>query len=310
MTKKKIFSFFLFLSLLTAISAQDIKAYRYISNNAEEAIIERKYDQALLSYNDLRNQNYIFSRDIYNAIICSNKLRNWNEFFNWAKLFLSKGGKVTFFNQTKFQEFQKTTFWGQLNNVKFEKKINKELIKSLDSLTKVDQQLFKKLKEDPTIDVYNLTEHIDKKLFALEKKFGVFTEENIGINIENDTVYSYDPKYSVLYRHSYQSHKQNSFFNEKVKNSQIEKIFYYNTIDYNSMPIVEYQSNLYFLKEAFLLQEYKDDFTHFFKITKTAYENKDFRDFSFYYPIFRFANFVDEESIKNFEQVLREMYQK
>lgn len=307
---KKIIISVIYLLFLTYVKAQNIQTYSNISNNAEEAIIEKQYDRALLNYNDLKNQNYVFSRDIYNAIICSNKLKNWDELYNWAKLFISKGVDVSFFNQTKFKDFRKTNYWRKLNELKIENKVNKDLVKSLDSLTNTDQQLFIKLKEDPTIDAFSLTEKIDKKLFALEKAYGYFNEEITGVNIENDTIYSFRPKYAVLYRHSYQSHKQNGFFNEKVKNNQLERVFYYNSIDYNLMPILEYQNKLYFLKEDFLPQEYRTDFVHFFKVTKTAYKNKNFAEFSFYYPIFRFQNFVDEESTKNFEQVLREMYQK
>jgi hypothetical protein len=306
---KKILISLIYLSFLTCINAQNIQAYSNISNTAEEAIIKKQYDKALLNYKSLKTQNYIFSRDIYNAIICSNKLKNWDELYYWAKLFISKGAVPSFFIQTKFKDFRKTSYWNKINKLKVENIVNKDLIKSLDSLTITDQELFVKLKEDPTIDAFSLTEKIDKKLFALEKIYGPLTDENTGVNIENDTIYSFRPKYAVLYRHSYQSHKQNSFFNEKVKNNQLERILYYNSIDYNLMPILDYQNKLYFLKEDFLPQEYKDDFMHFFNITKTAYKNKDFTEYSFYYPIFKFQNFVDEESTKNFEQVLKEMYQ-
>lgn len=299
----------IFLVLTISFSyGQGTKIYNNIINKAENDIINKDYKGALLSYKELKKQDYIFSRDIYNAVITSNKVENWDELNYWGDLFLQKGAVLQFFKQYKFKKFRKTKFWENLSKSEIVNQLDKQLIKNLDSLTSLDQNQFSKLKVNPETKVYDLTAEIDKKMFLLEKKHGKITEDNAGINISRDSVYSFRPKYAVLYRHSYQSHQTNSFFKEKVKNNELERILYYNSIDYNLMPIIEYKNKLYFLRENMLPSEYKEDFVNFQRITKIAYKNKEFEEFSFYYPIFKFADFVDDESRVNFEQSLKELY--
>jgi len=306
--KIKLALILLFILGVNFLQAQGKKTYNDLVNKSENAIIVKNYKSALSYYSELKKQNYIFSRDIYNAIVCANKIKDWQELNYWAEQFIAKGAKLSFFKQSKYDEFRTTRFWKLLTLAKIKNLRNEQLIKSLDSLTALDQNQFVKLKENPETKVYNLTEEIDKKLFLLEKKYGKITEENAGINIEQDTIYFLRPKYAVLYRHSYQSHKENSFFKEKEKNKELERVLYYNNLDYNLLPITDYQNRLYFLKENMLPIEIKDDFVNFQKITRIAYKNKDFTDFSFYYPIFKFANFVDKESENNFEIMLKELY--
>lgn len=307
--KIKIILVFLFISGVNhQLRAQGNKAYNDIVNKSENAIIKKDYEKALSYYSELNNQKYIFSRDIYNALLCANKAQNWEEVNHWGKLFLLKGAKPAFFEQSKFMEYRKTESWKQLLKLKIQNSINRQLVYSLDSLTSSDQNQFLKLKENPNTQVYNLTEEIDNKLFSLEKKYGKISEDNSGINIENDSVYNFRPKYAVLYRHSYQSHKPNSYFNVKAENNELERALYYNSMDYNLMPILDYQNKLYYLKPEMLPADIKDDFVNFQTITRVAYKNKNFESFAFYYPIFKFANFVDKESEKNFEIVLKQFY--
>lgn len=304
---KNLFSIMiLFIAAINNFKAQGSISYNTTVNNAERAIVNKEDERALSYYNELKKENYIFSREIYNAMICANKAKNWEEVNYWGNLFLAKGASLKFFNQRKFDEYLDTLFFKKLKNLK--NPVNQELIKSLDSLTTTDQNQFVKLKQDPNTKVYNLTEEIDKKLFFLEKKYGKISEENTGINLKNDTIYSSRPSYVVLYRHSYQSHLPNSYFNEKSKNKELERILYYNSMDYNLMPIVEHNNILYYLKENFLQSEFKKDFTNFLETTRKAYKNKDFADYSFYYPISKISSFADEVSERNFEKMLEEFY--
>lgn len=297
---------------LTAISmnGQFNTEYNKLVNQAELAIISKDFGEALKNYNEIKKQNYIYSREINNALMCANKLEDWKQVNFWAELLLKKGATIKFFNQERFKDYRKTSFYNTLQNTVIENKINKDLIKSLDSLKSIDQGLFVKLKTDPNVQVYNLTEEIDKKLFLLEKKYGKISEENIGINIKDATTYYFTSEYAVLYRHSYQSHKDNSFFNEKLKNNELDRLTYYSSIDYGLMPIVNHHENLYFLKENMLKPEYKEDLSVFMKVAKVAYKNDALAGFSFYFPIMQISSFRDEQSEKSFNEILDKLYTK
>lgn len=159
---------FLMLGIIT-LNGQGLKTYNDIVNQSENAIITKDFEKALLSYNELKKQDYLYSRDIYNALICANKTKNWQEVNDWAKRFMMKGAEIRFFEQSQFKEYRSTPFWKELTQQKIKNSVNAELVRSLDSLHSTDQERFVKLKSDPSTKVYDLTEEIDKKLFALEK---------------------------------------------------------------------------------------------------------------------------------------------
>lgn len=298
---------FLILGFAT-LNGQGLRAYNDIVNQSENEIITKDFEKALLSYNELKKQDYLYSRDIYNALICANKTKNWQEVNDWAKRFMMKGAEIRFFEQSQFKEYRLTPLWKEFTQQKIKNSINTELVKSLDSLHSTDQERFVKLKSDPNTKVYDLTEEIDKKLFALEKKYGKINEESTGINIENDTIYRFLSRHMVLYRHSYQSHKPNSYFNEKLKNNELDKILYHVSIVHNLHPIVEYQNKLYYVKQDVLSSDLQEDILNLQKITKVAYKNKDFADFSIYFPISRIVNFADQKSEENFKALLNDLY--
>lgn len=112
----------------------------------------------------------------------------------------------------------------------------------------------------------------------------------------------------VLYRHSYQSHKTNSYFNEKLKNNELDTILYYVSIVHSLDPIVEYQNKLYYVKQDVLSSDLRGNFLNLQKITRVAYKNKDFADFSLYFPISRIVNFADQKSEENFKTLLNDLY--
>lgn len=308
MMKNQIITTLLLVLGFVTFNGQGFKAYNDIVNQSESAIITKDFEKALLSYNELKKQDYLYSRDIYNALICANKTKNWQEVNNWAKRFMMKGSEKRFFEQSKFKEYRSTPFWKELTQQKIKNSINAELVKSLDSLHSTDQERFVKLKSNPNTTVYDLTEEIDKKLFALEKKYGKINEESTGINIENDTIYRFLSKHMVLYRHSYQSHKPNSYFNEKLKNNELDKILYHVSIVHNLHPIVEYQNKLYYVKQDVLSSDLREDILNLQKITRVAYKNKDFADFSLYFPISKISSFADQKSEENFKALLNDLY--
>ncbi|WP_375181700.1 hypothetical protein, partial [Chryseobacterium sp.] len=104
---KKIFLVIALLLLIPKLIAQGNLKYNTHVNRAENSILEKDYALALIEYNNLSSEfNNLYGKDIYNALICANKEKNWEQVFLWAKLFLSKGAEINFFNQKKFEELK------------------------------------------------------------------------------------------------------------------------------------------------------------------------------------------------------------
>lgn len=296
----------LFVLLFTSLKAQGNPQYNLVVNKAENLILDNKCNEALENYNKLKNEfNYIYAKDIYNAMICANRQKNWEQTFVWAKLFLSKASVKEFFNQKKFEEFRKTKYWKKILKLDIKDKVNITLKKKIDSLVNIDQGKFVLLKEKDVPDIYNITADIDKILFKLDKEYGGISEDNVGLNITNDTVFSFLPVYDVLLRHSYQSKKGNSYFDYQKNNNAIEKDMFFSNIDFELQPIVFYNNQTYFLKEEFLSEEKSELLNYIEKAKKRI--NHNFSDFIIFYPAAK-NTFSDEESEQNFIRMLNTLY--
>lgn len=290
------------------IKAQGNPKYNLIVNKAENLILDNNYNDALENYNKLKSEfTYIYGKDIYNAMICANKQKNWEQTFVWAKLFLSKSSVKEFFNQKKFEEFRKTEFWKKILVLDIKDKVNKKLKKEINALVNIDQGKFVQLQEKEVPDIYNVTANIDKILFKLDKEYDGISEDNVGLNITNDTIFSFLPVYDVLLRHSYQSKKENSYFDYQKNNNAIEKDMFFSNIDYNLQPIVLHNNEIYFLKEEFL-SDYKEELLNYMEKAKKVIKS-DFSDFKIFYPGSK-STFADKESEQNFIKILNDFYYK
>lgn len=291
-----------------SLSAQGNSNYNAIVNKAENLILDNDCNSALENYNKLRTEfSYIYGKDIYNAMICANKQKNWEQTSVWAKLFLSKTSVKEFFNQKKFEEFRKTEFWKKILALNIKDKINVKLKKEINKIVNIDQGKFAQLKEREIPNIYELTADIDKTLFKLDKEYGGISEDNVGLNITNDTIFSFLPIYDVLLRHSFQSKKEDSYFNYLKKNNAIEKDMFYSNLDFNLQPIVLYNNETYFLKDEFLSDE-KEELLNYIQKAKKA-KSSNFSDFRIFYPRSK-SSFADKESEQNFIKILDTFYYK
>lgn len=298
--------YMLFVLLFTSLKAQGNPQYNFVINKAENLILDNKYNEALENYSKLKSGfTYIYAKDIYNAMICANRQKNWEQTFVWAKLFLSKTSVKEFFNQKKFEEFRKTKYWKKILKLDITDKINITLKKKIDSLVNIDQGKFVLLKEKDVPDIYDVTADIDRILFKLDKEYGGISEDNVGLNITNDTIFSFLPIYDVLLRHSYQSKKEDSYFNYKNKNNSIEKDMFFSNIDFELQPIIFYNNQTYFLKEEFLSEEKTELLNYIEKAKKKI--NHNFSDFIIFYPASK-NTFSDKASEQNFIKMLNTLY--
>ncbi|WP_426276120.1 hypothetical protein ACN9MN_14735 [Chryseobacterium sp. S-02] len=292
------------------IKAQGDLQYNSLINSAENFILKDDYKSALQNYNNVKADfNYIYGKDIYNALICANKEKNWEQTCFWSKLFLAKGVNKTFFNQKKFREFKKTKFWKKILKSNISDNVNVELKKKVDSLVNIDQGEFVLLKEKNIPNIYDLTANIDKILLELDKKYDGITEDKIGLNIINDTVFSFLPTYSVLLRHSYQSKKENSYFNYKKNKNAMEKDLFFSIIDYKLMPIFIYKNETFFLKEDFLSEDYKKELLQYLEKAKKI-KSQNVSDFALFYPSAKVSSFASAQSEEQFNKILNNFYYK
>ncbi|MCF2221646.1 hypothetical protein QX233_15350 [Chryseobacterium gambrini] len=306
---KKIFLVIALLLLIPKLIAQGNLKYNTHVNRAENSILEKDYALALIEYNNLSSEfNNLYGKDIYNALICANKEKNWEQVFLWAKLFLSKGAEINFFNQKKFEELKKTNHWKKILKLNIKNNINVKLKKKIDSLVNIDQGEFVQLKEKNIPDIYDFTANIDKVLFKLDKEYKGITEDNVGLNITNDTIFSFLPTYSVLLRHSYQSKRENSYFNYQKQNFNLEKDLFFTINSFDLMPIILYKKETYFLKEEFLSTEKVELLNYIQKAKKIL--NKPNSDFILYYPCSEIASFANKESELQFKTILDNFYYK
>ncbi|WP_336691339.1 MULTISPECIES: hypothetical protein [unclassified Chryseobacterium] len=306
---KKIFLVIALLLLIPKLIAQGNLKYNTHVNRAENSILEKDYALALIEYNNLSSEfNNLYGKDIYNALICANKEKNWEQVFLWAKLFLSKGAEINFFNQKKFEELKKTNHWKKILKLNIKNNINVKLKKKIDSLVNIDQGEFVQLKEKNIPDIYDFTANIDKVLFKLDKEYKGITEDNVGLNITNDTIFSFLPTYSVLLRHSYQSKRENSYFNYQKQNFNLEKDLFFTINSFDLVPIILYKKETYFLKEEFLSTEKVELLNYIQKAKKIL--NKPNSDFILYYPCSEIASFANKESELQFKTILDNFYYK
>lgn len=306
---KKIFLVIALLLLIPKLIAQGNLKYNTHVNRAENSILEKDYALALIEYNNLSSEfNNLYGKDIYNALICANKEKNWEQVFLWAKLFLSKGAEINFFNQKKFEELKKTNHWKKILKLNIKNNINVKLKKKIDSLVNIDQGEFVQLKEKNIPDIYDFTANIDKVLFKLDKEYKGITEDNVGLNITNDTIFSFLPTYSVLLRHSYQSKRENSYFNYQKQNFNLEKDLFFTINSFDLMPIILYKKETYFLKEEFLSTEKVELLNYIQKAKKIL--DKPNSDFILYYPCSEIASFANKESELQFKTILDNFYYK
>ncbi len=230
--------------------------YHKITEKAENYIVLRQYGKAKPEYDRfLDGSEYVFARDMHNAVRCAIKARDYNTAIVWCKKLVSKGVPLTYFEDKIFTTLKKKPVWMEfLTNYsslydQFKKGLNQNLITGIQKLVEEDQKYYIKNSkgEINSLDLANKTEEIDQQFIKLIKKEGFPTEEKIGLRTDTDGHLIFEsPSYFVLLVHSYQT-KSN-------KQKEIKELFEGNKVFYDT-----YRSNLGVFKKSGMtcLQIYK-----------------------------------------------------
>lgn len=184
----------------------------------ENLIIEGKYEEALEIYSELIKANrYLNSSEINNALSCSISIKNWKKAIFYSKLLVRKGIPLQYFDNPKFDNLKRTKVWKNFHakfsefQAEFNSKKNQTLIEELGKLHESDQQAYCNIPIDNTLldSAFVVTHSIDSSLVKLFQTHGFPTEEMVGVDFNSETKsLSILPKYSALYRHSYQANSK------------------------------------------------------------------------------------------------------
>lgn len=184
----------------------------------EGLIIKGKYRAAHEIYSEMnKSKKYLTSSDVNNALFCAISFEDWKNAVVWSELLVSKGIPIEYFDGSHFNNFKKTKEWKSFKanfskyDAEFNSKKNKELIKALDKLYEIDQQAYCNIPIDNSFldSAFVMTHSIDSSLVDLFNNYGFPTEEMVGVEFNKETKrLGLMPKYSGLYRHSFQANSK------------------------------------------------------------------------------------------------------
>jgi hypothetical protein len=192
----------------------DTSKYYEIVKLAELDILNGDYEKAEILYEKVFDiHQYMFAKDLNNAMRCSAILENWNNVTLYAELLALKGVDFPFYNDAVFENWRATNegekFMADYDSLKFEhlKIFNAELTKELNDLSILDQSNYCNIPlEDNYYELKSLlTPNIDNAFSELIKKHGFPSEEKIGVELAENNQNFKMPVYYVLYKHSFQS---------------------------------------------------------------------------------------------------------
>ncbi|PKV48683.1 hypothetical protein ATE84_0689 [Aquimarina sp. MAR_2010_214] len=214
-------------------------SYYIITEKAENYILRKQYGKAKQEYDQLLKDNqYVFARDMHNAVRCAIFTRDYKTAINWSEKLVLKGVPIKYFDAKIFDRIKNHKDWNDFLK-RFDslhKKhlvgLNYTLIKRLEELIDIDQtEYIKNSKgEIEQSELSKTTEFVDKELIKLIQKEGFPTEEKIGVVLAKDSMsIATASKYFVLIVHSYQ--KNHKTFQE-IKNirEKATKNFEYDAI--------------------------------------------------------------------------------
>lgn len=242
--KLKIYSIFIILiscsGTISNKNNQNIEKYNSLILKAEKDILNKKFSGAENKYKEASHFiDDMYAVDINNALVASVLIRKWENSAFWSQKLIEKGISVDFFDKNIFGEFLETDSWREMENKvsifqnTFNKSFDKNLLDSLEILTKADQEEYCQI---PTgniqlSDAFIKTKFLDSLLYKLIKNNGYPSEKIIGVNVINENYISPLPKFYPLLRHSYQANSNllkeqlyNASKNGILKNDILEKI--------------------------------------------------------------------------------------
>lgn len=214
------FSFFLcFILSFVSKANQNLHVYFENINKAELDIANQDYRGASEKYKiAFTNKENPFAIDLYNALITSLRLEDFDQSYTYCILLAEKGVGQNFFSKKsdfKKLRIKKRKDWNSLLILAADRKAkydrdNKEINNKLAILYKRDQEIHALLRSnpenipDPEIEVKRVDDSTSFELMALFQEYGFLSEFNLGAPITDDTVILKQPNFYIIIRHNFQ----------------------------------------------------------------------------------------------------------
>lgn len=277
--------------------------YNDIITKAENEALDENYLEANKQYSKALNKfSQIFSFDLYNALVTSIKIKNWDSAEKYSYELIKRGCTADFFERPLFDNFKLTSQWENLENSYeilrevYLINLDNVLIDSLSILQEIDQNQYC-LIPSGNIELKNAftrTIFIDSLLVKLIKNHGYPSEKLIGANIKRDTSISPLPSFFPLLRHSYQANSKllQNYLTSAVENGHLMQEVRNKISDIDNMKYIVVDCKIY--KSRFITS---NSYTDKLLEKKIRYNNeKKDLDYVFYAPL----AILNNTNIENF----------
>ncbi|MGY0393553.1 hypothetical protein ACW5R3_13480 [Bizionia sp. KMM 8389] len=245
-----------------------VPEYYQVMDKAEQYILKKQYGAARNEYNAfLKNNHYVFARDIHNAVRVAILSRDYKTAIIWSEKLVAKGVGLTYFEAPIFNRIEKQPEWHDFINgfddlhSTFLKTQDTVLIRKLNAIVDLDQKYYvgRRKGEYSHEDAVAITEINDVNLIQLIDEHGFPTEEKIGVFVKNDYIIDTNPRYRVLLYHSYQTNRPSWMQLKNIIETAYSKFKYdsfrdgfNNIIALGGNCFAIYKGNLYVEKGCFL----------------------------------------------------------
>lgn len=196
------------------ITEPEKTAYFKVIETAESFIVNNQYGKAKDEYVKLlKNGNYIFARDLHNALRTAILSRDYQTALLYSEKLVLKGIPLSYFDAEIFSKLKNTVYWKgflmrykELNH-QYKKSTNQNLIAKLAELVAIDQKDYEKHArgELESANLFDTTVRVNDMLLELIRQEGFPTEEKIGVKMQNDSMPKFRAEYEVLIAHSHQA---------------------------------------------------------------------------------------------------------
>jgi hypothetical protein len=190
------FLLLLLVCLTQSVEAQirrsRIETYYRLVNNAELAITEQKFADALQQYRAAAKHRTPFAYDAHNAVLCAAETGDYDVATDFAEVLLNKGVPAVFFDQAKFGKLAASKTWRQYLQRRTRRgrapKLDTALRTRLDSLLALDQK-FRSNNLLYADSIARVDSIINLELRSIFSRFGYPSEERVGVYMTNDSTF-------------------------------------------------------------------------------------------------------------------------
>ena len=175
----------------------NIALYYELVHEAELALIQNKYTEAVDYYLAANEEGDLFVKDAENALLVAVTAKNNRAALVFAEKLLEKGVPKTYFEKrTGFNVFRASEEWKGLISAKKEYKKNSLLKKRIAELIAMDQQYrYDDYYRDTMLFVDSI---IKNEILAIFDQYGYPNANVIGVSMQNDTTIERNPFHSLL----------------------------------------------------------------------------------------------------------------